>query len=174
MGDVQELLFDPITKPSIAWIGENYRLVCRIRKSGKTVYSAVYSRLSLEYVICPIRPEVNRHTHNVDKHIRMSPKCPKNISGTIGFLIASWLHALAFFLLLGRVGVVTCGMVKGAQTGAYVILADQLWYIRRFARLSRDSAKHRLEASVFDLRQTRMVCSFIISKPDSAKLSSVT
>ena len=37
--------------------------------------------------------------------------------GIGGLLIAAWLHATSFFFLLGNIGVVSCGMVKGAQTG---------------------------------------------------------
>ncbi|CAD7932402.1 unnamed protein product [Amoebophrya sp. A25] len=47
--------------------------------------------------------------------------------GIIGLLISSWLHAASFFFLLGNIGVVSCGMVKGAQTGSYVVLSHMLW-----------------------------------------------
>ncbi len=47
--------------------------------------------------------------------------------GSVGLLIASWLHAAAFFFLLGNIGVVSCSMVKGAQTGTYVMLSHFLW-----------------------------------------------
>ncbi len=47
--------------------------------------------------------------------------------GTIGFFISSWIHALAFFQLLNRVGVVSAGMVKGATVAAYVSLAHWLY-----------------------------------------------
>ena len=49
------------------------------------------------------------------------------IAGSIGLLFSAWLHCTAFFFLLGTIGVVSCGMVKGGQTGAYVVLCHFLW-----------------------------------------------
>merc|ERR1712216_1055188 len=49
------------------------------------------------------------------------------MGGTFMFWVASLVHAVAFFFLLGRIGVVSCGMVKGAQTAAYVLMAHYFW-----------------------------------------------
>merc|ERR1712072_202683 len=41
----------------------------------------------------------------------------------VGFVICSGVHAVAYFSLLGKIGVVSCGVMKGLTTAGYVCLS---------------------------------------------------
>jgi len=54
----------------------------------------------------------------------------------IGFVLASAVHAIAFFNLMGSIGVVSCGVMKGLTTAGYVILSYVLLCDRENPKLA--------------------------------------
>jgi len=54
----------------------------------------------------------------------------------IGFVLASAVHAIAFYNLMGSIGVVSCGVMKGLTTAGYVILSYVLLCDRENPKLA--------------------------------------
>lgn len=50
-----------------------------------------------------------------------------NFWALVGFVVSSAVHAIAFFTLLGSIGVVSCGVMKGLTTAGYVTISAALF-----------------------------------------------
>jgi len=66
----------------------------------------------------------SRTNFGIDHMQNRSDETPMaNLSAWVGFVLSSALHALAFFNLLGSLGVVSCGVMKGMTTAGYVTIS---------------------------------------------------
>lgn len=72
--------------------------------------------------IIPEKEGDNPFGHYTSDYISLS-SLQTNMWDWLGFVISSAVHALAYYNLLGSIGVVSCGVMKGLSTVGYVTLS---------------------------------------------------
>lgn len=94
------------------------KLCCLVGLSNFTMWLL----LVMSGFIIPEKQGDNPFGHYTRDYISLS-SLQANMGAWLGFVISSAVHALAYYNLLGSIGVVSCGVMKGLTTVGYVTLS---------------------------------------------------